>query len=121
MLSGCPDPLELLTAHEAERLMGCDIATPSTTGEEEYISCHYGCADDRSMYIALTVSALMPWDFVTNEVTSQAAKQAVGDEALVAGDILYVRQGERFFWIYGRGVEETDIYRIAEHVASKLA
>ena len=119
--NGCPDPLKLLTVAEAEELMDCTIATPSTTGEEEYIGCHYGCADDRSMYVALTVSALMPWDVVTSGASSQQASQVVGDEALVVGDTIYVRQGEQFFWVYGRGVDECVIYEIAKHVAGKLA
>lgn len=118
---GCPDPLKLLTVEDAERLIGCVIAKPSTMEEEEYIGRHYGCADDRSMYVALTVSATMPWDFIVEEVNSQPAPHAVGDEALVAGDHLYVRQGGSFFWLYGRGVDQPTIYRIAEHVAANLA
>jgi|GEM_PF-4089856 len=118
---GCPDPLKLLTVAYAARLMGCMIAEPVTTGEEEYIGCHYGCADDRSMYVALTVSALMPWDFIRDEVMTQPAPRAVGDEALVADDHLYVRQGDQFFWIYGRGVDQDTIYRIADHVAAQIA
>ncbi len=119
--NGCPDPLELLTVPAAEQLMGCVIAEPSTTGEEEYIGCHYGCADDRCMYVALTVSALMPWDFIQDEVTTQPAPRAVGDEALVADDHLYVRKGDHFFWLYGRGVDQRTIYRIADHVAAQIA
>ena len=119
--NGCHDPLKLLTVDDAERLMECVIATPSTTGEEEYIGCHYGCADDRSMYVSLSVSALMPWDYITDEVTSQPAPRIVGDEALALGDMLYVRQGDSFFWIYGRGVDDETIYRVAEHVADRMA
>ena len=121
LLNGCPDPLELLTAQDAAQLMGCAMAEPSTTGEEEYISVHYGCADDRSMYVSLSVSALMPWDFVQTEVSTSPAPQPVGDESLVADDMLYVRQGERFFWIYGRGITDATLYRIAKHVAERMA
>ena len=118
--NGCPNPLKLLTVSEAERLMGCKIANPTTTGEEEYVGCHYGCSDDRSMYVALCVSASMPWDYVKDEIGSEVAKRHVGDEALVAGEMLYVRSGESFFWLYGRGVNEQTVYRIAQHVAAKL-
>lgn len=121
LMNGCPDPLTLLTVEDAERLMQCAISTPSTSGEEEYIGAHYGCEDDRSMYVSLSVSALMPWDYVRDEVTTSPAPQSVGDEALVSGDMLYVRQGERFFWIYGRGVDQSTIYAIAQHVAAKMA
>ena len=118
---GCRNPLELLTKDEAESLMGCPIATPSTTGEEEYIGAHYGCMDDRSMYVALCVSSLMPWDYIRDEVSTESAPQSVGDEALVSGEVLYVRQGESFFWLFGRGVESAVVYSIARHVANRLS
>ena len=121
LMKGCPDPLTLLTVDDAERLMQCAISTPSTSGEEEYIGAHYGCEDDRSLCVSLSVSALMPWDYVQDEVTTSPAPQSVGDEALVSGDMLYVRQGERFFWLYGRGVDQSTIYAIAQHVAAKMA
>ena len=120
LMAGCPDPMTLLTVEEAEQFLGCKVL-PSTTGEEEYIGCHYGCADDRSMYVALTVSARMPWDFVTQEVTTKPAPRPVGDEAFVSDDFLYVRKGEHFFWIYGRGVDQQTIFRIADHAANRLA
>lgn len=121
LMSGCPDPLSLLTVEDAERLMRCAISTPVTTGEEEYIGAHYGCEDDRSMYVSLSVSALMPWDYVQSEVTTSPAPQSVGDEAMISDDMLYVRSGDRFFWLYGRGVEDSTIYAIANHVAAKMA
>ena len=120
LLNGCPDPLNLLTVAEAEEFLDC-VIDPCTTGESEYIGVHYGCADERSMYVSLSVSAQMPWDYVAEEVSTQPAPKAVGEEALTSGDMLYVRQGEHFFWIYGRNVEQTTIYSIAQHVANRLS
>ena len=120
VLNGCCDPLDLLTVEEAEQMMGCRVEA-STTGEEEYIGVHYGCADERSMYVSLNVSATMPWDFVVHEGNAESGPKNVGEEALMSGDVLYVRQGEAFFWIYGRGIDQTTIHRIARHVAAKMA
>ncbi|MEO2030964.1 MAG: hypothetical protein ABGZ35_02650 [Planctomycetaceae bacterium] len=120
LAGGYRDPLSLLSAHDAARLLGRPVRNPSAHAEEEYLSCHYATVENQSIYITLSVSAGMPWDYIRDEVAVGFPSAPFGDEAFIVDDSIYVRRGETIFWVSGRGIDDPLRNRVVEHVLSKL-
>lgn len=101
--AGTPDPRDLLGAAEAARIVGKPIRKTSLAGRDGVLSCDYRCDDRADTTLGVHVEATRPWEYFDSEIAKKEIFQSVGDAAFRGGRQIYVKAGERVFWIHTAG------------------
>ena len=100
---GVPDARELLTADEAERIIGKRIRGISLAATDDCLVCDYHCKDRAGTVLGVHVSKTMPWEEFDTEIVKKEIFENLGEAAFRGGRQIYVNAGDTVFWIHTAG------------------
>ena len=119
--SGIWDARSLLTAPEAEKIIGRPVRGRTLSGRDETLICDYLCRDRASTVIGVHLPSTLPWEHFDSEIPKKEIFQDVGDAAFRGGRQIYVRVSGAVFWIHTSGEVMVDMaIEAAKLVAGRL-